>query len=60
MEDTMPLTTTEFEGEQMPAPKNMDAYITRVYGNWRKLPSEEQIRKSIHCQDYINEIYGTK
>jgi lipopolysaccharide cholinephosphotransferase len=60
MEDTMPLTTTEFEGEQMPAPKNMDAYLTRVYGNWRKLPGEEQIRKSIHCQDYINEIYGTK
>lgn len=60
LHDTLPLTTTEFEGEMMPAPKNIDAYLTRVYGNWRKLPSQEQIRKSIHCQDYINEIYRTK
>ena len=60
MSDAFPLTTTEFEGEQMPAPKNMDAYLTRVYGDWRKLPNEEQIRKSIHNQEYIQEIYGNK
>ena len=60
MTDTFPLTTIEFEGEQMPAPKNVDAYLTRVYGDWRKLPNEEQIRKCIHCQEYINEIYGAK
>ena len=60
MSDAFPLTTTEFEGEQMPAPKNVDAYLTRVYGDWRKMPNEEQIRKSIHNQDYIREIYGTK
>lgn len=60
MSDAFPLTTTEFEGEQMPAPKNMDAYLTRVYGDWRKLPTEEQIRKSIHNQEYIKEIYGDK
>ena len=60
MSDAFPLTTTEFEGEQMPAPKNMDAYLTRVYGDWRKLPNEEQIRKSIHNQEYIKEIYGDK
>ena len=60
MSDAFPLTTTEFEGEQMPAPKNMDASLTRVYGDWRKLPNEEQIRKSIHNQEYIKEIYGDK
>jgi lipopolysaccharide cholinephosphotransferase len=60
MSDAFPLTTIEFEGEQMPAPKNTDAYLTRVYGNWRKLPTEEQIRKSIHNQEYIKEIYGDK
>ena len=60
MRDTFPLTTIEFEGEQMPAPKNVDAYLTRVYGDWRKLPNEEQIRKCIHCQEYIEEIYGKK
>ena len=60
LSDALPLTTLEFEGEQMPAPKNTDAYLSRVYGDWRKMPTEEQIRKCIHCQEYIDEIYGTK
>lgn len=60
MSDTFPLTTAEFEGEQMPVPKNTDAYLTRVYGDWRKLPTDEQIRKCIHCKEYIQEIYGDK
>lgn len=59
MKDTMPLTTIEFEGEQFPAPCNVDAYLTRVYGNWRELPTDDDIKRSIHCPDYIEEIYGT-
>lgn len=58
MKDTLPLTTTRFEGEEWPVPKDMDAYLTNVYGNWRELPSDEQIRKCIHCKEYIKEIYG--
>ena len=58
MEDTFPLTTIEFEGCRFPAPKDTDAYLTKVYGDWRTLPSEEIIRKSIHCREYIEEIYG--
>lgn len=60
MSDTFPLTTAEFEGEQMPVPKNTDAYLARVYGDWRKLPTDEQIRKCIHCKEYIQEIYGDR
>lgn len=56
--DIYPLTTTEFEGEQFPVPHDMDAYLTNVYGDWRKIPSEEQIRKCIHCKEYIEEIFG--
>ena len=56
--DTFPLSTAEFEGKQMPVPKNMDAYLTNVYGNWRKIPSAEEIKSSIHCQQYRDEIYG--
>ena len=55
---TFPLTSTEFEGDRMPVPKDMDAYLTNVYGNWRALPSYEEIKKSIHCQEYIQEIFG--
>ena len=58
MKDALPLTKALFEGEEWPVPKDMDAYLTNVYGDWRKLPSDEQIRKCIHCKEYIEEIYG--
>lgn len=58
MKDAFPLTKTNFEGEQWPVPRDMDAYLTNVYGDWRKLPNDEQIRKCIHCKEYIEEIYG--
>lgn len=57
--DITPLATAKFEGYDMPVPKNMDAYLTRVYGNWRELPTDEQIKRCIHNQQYIAEIYGT-
>lgn len=58
MKYTFPLTTADFEGEKMPVPKDMDSYLANVYGDWRKIPSEEDIKKSIHCQEYRNEIFG--
>lgn len=58
MEDTFPLAEAEFEGKMFPVPKDMDAYLTNVYGDWRKIPSHESIRNFIHCQEYIDEIYG--
>ena len=60
MKNTFPLTTARFEGEEFPVPKDMDAYLTLVYGDWRKLPTDEQIRKAIHNPEYIKEIYGSK
>lgn len=59
MKDTFPLTSTEFEGEQMPVPRDMDSYLTNVYGNWRIPPSEEEIKNSIHCQEYKDELFGS-
>ena len=58
MKDVFPLSITEFEGVLMPVPKDMDAYLTNVYGDWRTPPSEDTIKKSIHCQEYIEEIFG--
>lgn len=58
MKDTFPLSEAEFEGHMFPVPKDMDAYLTNVYGDWRQIPSDETIKKFIHCQEYINEIYG--
>lgn len=56
--DIFPLSKMEFEGVEFPVPGNTDAYLTNIYGDWRKLPSEEQIRKSMHYPLYIKEIFG--
>ena len=58
MEHTFPLGRAKFEGVEFPVPKDMDAYLSKVYGDWRKLPTDEQIRKAIHSPIYIKEIYG--
>lgn len=56
MKDTFPLSTLDFEGIKMPCPHNTDAYLTNVYGNWHEAPTHEEILKTIHCQQYIDEI----
>jgi lipopolysaccharide cholinephosphotransferase len=58
LKDTFPLSTIEFEGHEFPAPRDVDAYLTNVYGDWRKLPDEDAIRQSIHSMEYVDEIYG--
>ena len=57
---TFPLGRAKFEGKEYPAPKDTDAYLRTVYGDWRKLPTDEQIRDAIHCPQYIEEIYSKK
>lgn len=56
--DTFPLGKGEFEGRQYPVPHDVDAYLTNVYGDWRQVPTEEQIMKSLHSREYLQEIYG--
>lgn len=58
MKDIFPLSMMEFEGNAFPVPGNTDAYLTNIYGDWRKLPTEEQIRKKIHYPVYVKEIFG--
>lgn len=58
LQDIFPLSTLEFEGYEFPVPGNTDAYLTHMYGDWRKLPSEEQIKQSMHYPVYLEEIFG--
>ncbi|MCM1028098.1 MAG: LicD family protein [Pseudoflavonifractor sp.] len=41
--DIFPLSDIEFEGHRFPAPGNVDAYLTRIYGNWKSLPDLDKL-----------------
>ena len=56
LKHTFPLKNAFFEGKPFPVPNNIDEYLTSFYGDWKKLPSEERIMSSIHCQEYKEEI----
>lgn len=51
--EVFPLSETMFESYMMPIPHDFDAYLTHIYGNWRQVPTEEQIAATIHNQDLI-------
>ena len=39
--DVFPLASLSFEGECFPVPRNIDFYLTNMYGDWRVLPPRE-------------------
>ena len=41
-----------FRGEQFNAPANYDAYLTKIYGDYMKLPPEDQRNK--HCTEVVD------
>lgn len=43
--------TYTFRGEQFNAPANYDAYLTKIYGDYMKLPPEDQRNK--HCTEVV-------
>lgn len=43
IEATFPLQKISFEGHFLNAPHDTDAYLTDLYGDWRKLPAPEEI-----------------
>ncbi len=51
--EVFPVIYVPFEGVMMPVPGNADAFLTRIYGDYMKLPSDEQIMKDIHIKDFI-------
>ncbi len=41
-EDLLPPSSVTFEGRAFPAPKNADAYLTALYGDYLRLPPPEE------------------
>lgn len=47
IEDIMPLSTIMFEGHEFPAPKDSNAYLRRMFGEYNELPNLEHLRVHI-------------
>lgn len=42
----------DFENVKLPVPEKVEEYLTVRFGDYMKLPSEEEIKKSIHSQSW--------
>ncbi len=42
-DEIFPLQKIQFEGKEYPCPNNTDAYLTRLYGDYMKIPNIENI-----------------
>lgn len=38
----LPTEEMPFEGQRFPGPRDLDSYLTHLYGDWRALPPEDQ------------------
>lgn len=56
----LPLSTAVFEGVEFPVPHDAEAYLSVMYGDWRSLPSDEDIIKKIHRTEFVDEIFENK
>lgn len=53
--DVLPTKVASFESVLLSVPNDPNAYLTSVYGNWRQLPSEDEIAKSVHNSIFRSE-----
>lgn len=51
--EVFPVKYVPFEGVELPVPGDADAFLTRIFGNYMELPSEEQIKKDVHTKDFL-------
>ena len=49
-----PFMRVKFEDTVLPVPANYEVFLTDLYGDWRKQPSDEEILKTgIHSKNLI-------
>jgi len=54
--EVFPVKRVHFEGVELPVPGNVEVFLTRIFGDYMQLPSEEQIRKDIHTKDFLENV----
>ena len=52
--EVFPVTEVAFEMVKLPVPHDGDAFLTNIYGDWRQVPSEEEIMKNVHNVELIS------
>lgn len=53
VKSTFPLKKIPFEGNQLSVPNDTDTYLKEIYGDWEKLPSEDEI----HTHNVVIRFY---
>ena len=53
--EVFPVKKVPFEGVELPIPGDADAFLTRIFGDYMTLPSEEQIKKDVHSKDFLQQ-----
>lgn len=51
--EVFPVKHVPFEGIELPIPGNANAFLSRIFGDYMTLPSEEQIKKDVHSKDFL-------
>ena len=51
--EIFPVGETLFESILLPIPRDADAYLTHIYGDWRQLPSQDEIERTVHNQNLV-------
>lgn len=51
--EIFPVRNAPFEGVELSVPGSAEAYLTRIYGDYMELPSEEQRKSDIHTKDFL-------
>ena len=46
--EIFPVVKMAFESTQLSVPKDGDAFLTNIYGDWRKVPKDEEIERNVH------------
>lgn len=53
--EVFPVKYVPFENVELPVPGNADAFLSRIFGNYMELPSEEQIMRDVHSKELITQ-----
>ena len=54
-EEIFPLTTHTFEGHDLPVPKDADAHLRHIFGDYMQLPDLEKLAPHVGALEFFEE-----